>query len=99
MRSASATPLEQLHGDERAPITFVDVIDRADVGMIEGKGRTRFPAKTFRGLSIVHDFIGQELQSHQAAPSVRTNSLSTVHFWLLPHHSHAHFSPSELHLN
>jgi hypothetical protein len=47
MQSASSTPLEQLHGDERAPITFVDLIGRADVGVIEGRGRGKLCA--FRG--------------------------------------------------
>src|SRR6266550_4488022 len=58
---------QQLHSDEGSLLTFVDFINRADVGMVESGCRTGLATKTFQGLRIVSYVIRQELQSHESA--------------------------------
>ena len=47
-----------LHDDEGLVILFTDVINGANVGMVEGGGCLRFTAKAAQGLGIASDFIG-----------------------------------------
>jgi len=55
-------PVQKLHGDERLPILLPNVINRADVGMIEcGRGLS-FTLKTGEGLRVACNFIRQELE-------------------------------------
>src|SRR6266550_6731113 len=58
---------QQLHSDEGSLLTFVDFINRANVGMVESGCRTSLATKTFQGLGIVSYFFRQELQSHESA--------------------------------
>ena len=44
------------------PFEFADVVNRTDVGMIEGGGRLRFPLETFQSLAILGQGLGQELE-------------------------------------
>jgi len=59
--------LEQLHDDEGPSIVFVDVVNRADIGMIQRGGGAGFPPESLDGLGILRDFIGQKFQRHAAA--------------------------------
>ena len=54
--------LEQLHGDERPALELPDVVDRADVGMIERRCRARFAAKPLDRLRIPGNVVGKEFQ-------------------------------------
>ena len=40
---------------------LADLVNRADVGMIQSRGRPRFAAKTFEGLCVPGELVGQEL--------------------------------------
>ena len=46
---------------------FCDFVDGADVGMVEGRSRTRLPAKAFQGLRVFGNIVRQELQSDEAS--------------------------------
>jgi hypothetical protein len=59
--------IEKLHGDERMTGMFADLIDGADVGMIQRGRRARFTAKALQGLGVLLQMIGQEFQGHEAA--------------------------------
>ena len=58
---------QKFHRDERMAILFADVVDRADVRMIECGSSTGFPAKTFEGLGILSDIIREELEGDEPA--------------------------------
>ena len=47
-------------------LVFADVVDGADVGMIEGGGGAGLAAETLEGLGIAGDFIGQEFEGDEA---------------------------------
>ena len=53
--------LEHLHCDERSPIALIDLINRADIGMIQCGCRPRFAPEPFQCLRIVCYFVWQEL--------------------------------------
>ena len=44
---------------------FADVIDGADVGMVEGGGGTRLASETFERLRVLRYIVGQELQGDE----------------------------------
>ena len=54
--------LQILHGDERLPVLFANVINRANVGVIQRGRRLRFTLEAAQGLRIAGNLIGQELQ-------------------------------------
>jgi|ERR1700730_7727589 len=47
---------------DRVAILFTNVMDRADVGMVQRGGSLCFPLKTGQRLRISSNFVGQELQ-------------------------------------
>ena len=50
-------PFEQLHGDERNDFTtvgrYVDLINCADIGMVQRRGGARFPLKPFKRCTVL----------------------------------------------
>jgi hypothetical protein len=58
---------EEFHGDETASFVLANLVDGADVGMIESRGGTRLPAKALQGQGIPGQLIGKELQGDKAA--------------------------------
>jgi hypothetical protein len=55
-------PLQQFHGDERSPIDLVNLVDRADVRVIQGGSSFGFPLETAERLRIAREVVGKELQ-------------------------------------
>src|ERR1700720_355072 len=61
--------IQELHGDERLAALLADVVDRADVGMVESRCGLRFTLKTGKSLGVPGYFIGQELEGDKAVQS------------------------------
>src|ERR1700746_2326250 len=59
-------PLQQFHGDEGSPFALINLINRADVRVVEGGRSFGFPLETAEGLCVVGEFVGQELQGDVA---------------------------------
>ena len=59
--------VEELHHDEGPAVFLANVVDGADVGMIERRGRPGLTPETLKSQRIVGQIIGQELQRHKAA--------------------------------
>jgi hypothetical protein len=66
---------EALHGDEGLAVFFSDIVDGADVGMVEGRGGFGFAAKAAERLGIFSEVVREEFQSDEA---VETGVLSPV---------------------
>ena len=73
-------PIQVLHGDEPEAVVVRDLVDGADVGMVQGGGGPGFAPKAFQRLRIFRHFIGQELEGNEA-PEHRVLGLV--------HHAHA----------
>jgi hypothetical protein len=69
-------PLEKLHDNKTLAIVLVDVIDGADVRVIQGRGRSRFALKSLNGWMILGKLLGKKFQAHVAA---ETDVLGFVH--------------------
>ena len=54
--------VEKFHGDEGLAVLFADVVNGADVGMVERGGRLRFALETGEGLGIAGDILRQKFQ-------------------------------------
>ena len=59
-------PLQQFHGDERPAFVLVDVVDGADVGVIEGGGGLGLALEALQGLMVLGHFFRQELERDEA---------------------------------
>ena len=73
-------PFQQLHGDKVAAIGLPDLIDSADIRMVQGRGGPGFTLKTLQRRSVLFQFAGQKLQRDVPA---QIDVLGFVH------HSHA----------
>ena len=72
--------LEQLHGDEVLALAFINLVDGADVGVIEGRGATGLTKETFQRVLIPGKLLGEKLQGHVPAE---------LGVFGLVHHTHA----------
>ena len=61
----SVAPIEKLHHDEGAAIFLADVVNGADVGVIESGSGLRLALKTAQGLRIAGNFVGQKLEGNE----------------------------------
>ncbi len=71
---------QQLHGDKVAAIGLPDLIDSADIRMIQGRGGPGFTLKTLQRRSVLFQFAGQKLQRNVPAQ---------IDVFGFVHHSHA----------
>ncbi len=60
-------PLQQLHSDEVLTVRFVDLVNRADIRVIERRGGEGFPLEAFASRGIILQLLGQELQRDMTA--------------------------------
>src|SRR5579859_1852982 len=51
---------EEFHGDERSTFKLANVVNGADVGVVQGGGGARFAAKAFDGLTVVGNIVGKK---------------------------------------
>jgi len=58
--------IHELHGDERLTVLLADVVDRANVRVIERGRSLRFPLEAGQSLGVSGNFIRQELESNEA---------------------------------
>src|SRR6202049_1814139 len=58
--------VEKFHHDEGLAFTLADFVDGTDVGMIQGRRGTSFPAEAFERLRVSGNICRQELQGDAA---------------------------------
>ena len=78
-------PVQKLHDDVGLPALLSDVVNRADIRMVQGRRRLRLPAKSFQRLPVPRHILRKELQGNKA---VEPRVLSLVH--------DAHAAPAQL---
>jgi hypothetical protein len=57
--------IQKLHRDVGLLATLADVVDRADVGMVQSGGGTGFTSETFQRLRVSGNVIRQELERNE----------------------------------
>ena len=60
-------PAQIFHGDKPLPLVIGDLIDGADIGMVESGGGTSFAGKTFQTLRVSCQILGKKLQRRKPA--------------------------------
>ena len=78
-------PVHELHGDERLAGILADVVNGANVGMIERRRGLGFAPKPFEGLRVARQFHGKEFQGDE-----------TIQARILRFVDHAHTAAAEL---
>ena len=58
--------VEEFHGDEGPTVLLSDLVDGADVGMVQGRGRLGFALETGQRLGIFGHLIGKKFEGHEA---------------------------------
>src|SRR5450759_2129671 len=59
--------IEELHGDERATVLLVNVVDGADVGMVQRRGGASFPPQALQRMPVVSQIVGKKLEGDETA--------------------------------
>src|SRR5208337_3397478 len=77
--------IQEFHHEEGAAVLLADVINGADVGVIQGGSGPRLPLETCERLRVVSDFVRQKLQGHEP---VQSDVLGLV--------NHAHSATTQL---
>src|ERR1700694_907130 len=54
--------VKKFHDDERLAILLANIVDGANVGMIEGRGGLGLAAKSLQRLAVFGDILGEKLQ-------------------------------------
>src|ERR1700677_348041 len=57
--------VQKLHGDERLGILVANVINRADIGVVQCGRRLGFPPESGKRLRVTGHFLRQELESDE----------------------------------
>ena len=52
--------IEKFHGDEGFGVLFTDIVDGADVGMIQSRGGLGFALESRKGLRVFRDIFREE---------------------------------------
>ena len=68
-------PVQKLHGDERFAVLVVNFVDRADIGVIQSRGRLGFALKTAEGLWVFGYIVGQKLEGDEATRVLLSSAL------------------------
>ncbi len=72
-------PVDQLHDDEAAAFVLADVVEGADVGVVEGRGGAGFALEPLGGERIGRHRLGQELQRDVAAEAEILGAVDHAH--------------------
>ncbi len=59
--------LEQFHHHERVPVLLADVVDRADVRVVQRGRRARLALEAFLGVRVTEELLGQHLDRNLPA--------------------------------
>ena len=59
--------VEEFHDEESAAGVLADVVDGADVGVVQGRCGLGFAAETLERLAVLRKVLGQKLQGDEAA--------------------------------
>jgi hypothetical protein len=57
--------VQELHGNERFPVLFADVVNRADVGVIQGGGGLGFATKAGQCVLILRYMLRQKCKGYE----------------------------------
>ncbi len=59
--------VEEFHGDEGLAGVLANVVNGADVGVTERRGRAGFPFEALEGLRVVSEIVGKKFESDKTA--------------------------------
>ena len=68
--------VEAFHREVGVAAVFADVVNGADVGMVQRGSGLRFAAKPFQGLRVARQLFGQKFQGHE---TIEASVLRFVH--------------------
>ena len=67
-------PFQQFHRDKRRAVLIINLVDYADIGMIQRRSRTGLALEPLQRLPVFGQFIGKKL-SATSRPSLVSSAL------------------------
>ena len=58
--------VKKLHGDETLALLLPNLVDRANVGMVQGGSGSGLVSEAFQGLRVLRQILGKEFQRDEA---------------------------------
>ena len=77
MRCFSVMPSRNSMAMKGCPSLLVNFVDRADVGMVQGRSGLSFSLKAAERLRVFGHVVGQELESHERPSSISSALYTT----------------------
>ena len=77
--ASSVLAVEQLHDDERLALVLADVVDRADVRMVQRRGGARLALEALERLRVARQLARQELERDLAAEARVLGAVDDTH--------------------
>ena len=71
--------VEELHGDEGLALFLADVVNRADVGMVESGRGLGFALKAGQSLRIVRDLFGEKFEGDETMEACVLRFINNTH--------------------
>jgi len=71
--------VEELHHHEGAGVLFADVLDGANIGMIQRRSGLRLPPETSQGCWIAGQLLGKELDGDEAIKAAVFRFVNDAH--------------------
>src|ERR1019366_6767111 len=59
--------IEEFHGNERSTVLLVNVVDGADVGMVQRRGGASFAPEALQRQPVVSQIVGKKLEGDETA--------------------------------
>jgi hypothetical protein len=79
IRLLQTAALEQLHHDERRFRRFIQLMDDADAGMIQGRSCSSLKPEAFEGGRVLTDRLGEQLDGDMAAKLLIDRLINDAH--------------------
>ena len=95
-----ALAFELFHDDKRVPVVVLNVVDGADVGVVEQRCGARLSHKTFQRMRILGQVLGDEFQRDMPAQAEVLRLVNNSHSAAAQLRQHAvmgHRLPDDLH--
>jgi len=71
--------VKEFHGDEDLALGITNIVNRADIGVVQGRGSTRLALEALTQVPIVRIIFGQEFQGNETTKASVLSLVNDTH--------------------